>query len=351
VEALSDRVGVGERWKAGFIANPAYDWAFFIGAPLLGLALSFLLTPPMRAGERVAAFDIRLLYAAGLMTYAHLCVVVFRSHLNPTIFSQHRFRFVVVPLLLFLGLVVSKWIFVIGLVVQVYWDVYHTSAQNFGFCRIYDSRQGNQAEKGRALDFWLNHFIYIGPILGGLSLMSHVGKLNRFRLVDLDLRPFIQAVREWRPFIAQAVVIVGLAYLAFYLFAYWRMSRNGYRVSPQKICLLVSTAAASIWAWGFLHPTRAYFVANFFHALQYFGIVWWMERKSIRRTFRLEQVRHGMALALAGFVGVGALMGLGYYAAAGHVNLQWAISITIVISLMHFWYDGFIWSVRRREVS
>jgi hypothetical protein len=76
-----------------------------------------------------------------------------------------------------------------------------------------------------------------------------------------------------------------------------------------------------------------------------------MERKSIRRTFRLEQVRHGMGLALAGFVGVGALMGLGYYAAAGHANLQWAISITIVISLMHFWYDGFIWSVRRHEVS
>jgi hypothetical protein len=22
---------------------------------------------------------------------------------------------------------------------------------------------------------------------------------------------------------------------------------------------------------------------------------------------------------------------------------------TIIISLMHFWYDGFIWSVKRRE--
>jgi hypothetical protein len=26
----------------------------------------------------------------------------------------------------------------------------------------------------------------------------------------------------------------------------------------------------------------------------------------------------------------------------------WAV--TIVISLMHFWYDGFVWSVRRQEV-
>jgi hypothetical protein len=26
----------------------------------------------------------------------------------------------------------------------------------------------------------------------------------------------------------------------------------------------------------------------------------------------------------------------------------WAV--TIVVSLMHFWYDGFIWSVARRQV-
>lgn len=27
-----------------------------------------------------------------------------------------------------------------------------------------------------------------------------------------------------------------------------------------------------------------------------------------------------------------------------------ALSVTLVVSLMHFWYDGFIGSVRRREV-
>ncbi len=27
-----------------------------------------------------------------------------------------------------------------------------------------------------------------------------------------------------------------------------------------------------------------------------------------------------------------------------------ALAVTLVVSLMHFWYDGFIWSVRRREV-
>ena len=27
-----------------------------------------------------------------------------------------------------------------------------------------------------------------------------------------------------------------------------------------------------------------------------------------------------------------------------------ALSVTLMVSLIHFWYDGFIWSVRRREV-
>lgn len=28
----------------------------------------------------------------------------------------------------------------------------------------------------------------------------------------------------------------------------------------------------------------------------------------------------------------------------------WALSVTLVVSLMHFWYDGFVWSVRRSDV-
>lgn len=30
--------------------------------------------------------------------------------------------------------------------------------------------------------------------------------------------------------------------------------------------------------------------------------------------------------------------------------VRWMFSATLVISLMHFWYDGFIWSVQRPEV-
>ncbi|HME72194.1 MAG TPA: hypothetical protein VKM54_20340 [Myxococcota bacterium] len=251
-----------ERWQRSFIANPVYDAVFFMFSPLLGLGLAFVVARPVGPHGQVA-----MLYWGGpvwtVWTYAHLCAVVFRSHLNPAIFSRHRGRFIAVPLVLYAGMLSSMWVFTIGLVLAVYWDVYHTSAQNFGFCRIYDAKQGNAPEQGRDLDFWLNHVIYIGPILGGLNLVPHLMALNRFKRVGVDQVTFITSILRFLPLITLVVVVGGLTFIGFYLYSYWRLSQQGYRVSPQKICLLVSTAAASILAWGFLPPVRAFFVANF----------------------------------------------------------------------------------------
>ena len=37
-----------------------------------------------------------------------------------------------------------------------------------------------------------------------------------------------------------------------------------------------------------LPPLEALFVANFYHALQYFAIVWWAERSNLVALFRLR---------------------------------------------------------------
>lgn len=40
--------------------------------------------------------------------------------------------------------------------------------------------------------------------------------------------------------------------------------------------------------------------------------------------------------------------GLGVQALDSSITTLWAI--TMVVSLMHFWYDAFVWSVRRSQV-
>ena len=145
------------------------------------------------------------------------------------------------------------------------------------------------------------------------------------------------------------MLVVGVGYIVFYVAASIRMVRAGHRVSVQKMALLVSVAAASIYAWGFLPPLEAFFVSNLFHGAQYFAIVWWFERGTLRRTLRLDDTLGAVAIVLAVFASIIAGAAL-FYEAAIFANVRWMISAALVISLMHFWYDGFIWSVQRHEV-
>ena len=149
-----------------------------------------------------------------------------------------------------------------------------------------------------------------------------------------------------------AVVVVagGALFCVYYIAAYRRLVRGGYRISRQKIAFLLSVGSTSIAAWGFLPPLEAFFVANLFHNVQYFGIVWWAEKHNIRRVFGLSRLRGGQAIALLAYLG--SMLFLAAACESGtRQDLRWALSLGLVVTLMHFWYDGFIWSVRRREVG
>ena len=55
-----------------------------------------------------------------------------------------------------------------------------------------------------------------------------------------------------------------------------------------------------------------------------------------------------VTLALALYLGSCFAYGFGVQALDGDLTTLWAI--TMVVSLMHFWYDAFVWSVRRAQV-
>lgn len=341
-------------WASGFIASPAYDLGFFILSPLLALAIILSVDTSstswaMRPGSILGHESPLLLLFIGVWTYAHLFAVVFRSHANPEVFTRFWPRFVIVPVVLFLLFFASPVMRAVGLVLAGFWDVYHTSMQNFGLCRIYDSKLGNPMEKGRLLDVWMNHLVYIGPIFLGLSFQSHFASLDEFSQVIWHYKGVLPTVRSVQGWLAISVLAAGAAFIPFYIYRYWQLSRNGYRVSPQKMMLLVSTAIGSIWAWTFLRPIEAFFVANFFHGLQYFAIVWWTERRTLTTTLRLPEAAWGRSLALAAFLLIVTMVGV-WYLVMGLGSIAWAVSLALVISLMHFWYDGFIWSVRKHQV-
>jgi hypothetical protein len=196
----------------------------------------------------------------------------------------------------------------------------------------------------------MNHVVYIGPILAGASLLPTLDGLRSFEVVGWDAP--VQAFR-WiaghRVGIRAVVAFAGAAFTVYYVDTLLRMLRAGYRFPLPKAALLLSVGVSSIAIWGFFPPLEAFLVSNLFHSLQYFGIVWWTERDNLARAFRQTRDVTGRWVTFAIFAVLIAAAGA-FHASVQRDSWRWLIPIPLVISLMHFWYDGFVWSVRRREV-
>ena len=340
---------------SSFVVSPLYDSILFIGAPLIGLAaalamlggLPWVMRPATVFGTNEAWIGLFI----AVWTYAHLCAVVFRSHVNREIFTRFKFRFTVVPVALFLALGFSDWMLVTAVVLAVFWDVYHTAMQNFGFCRLYDARQGSFSEKGRKLDIWINQLLYVGPIVGGLSFAPTLKAFDQYAdvgwYVPIHVANFLIFIQ---PRLTLLFIVGGTLFLAYYLYSYWRLSQDGYRVSRQKVTILFATGLTSVWAWGFLPPFYAFFVSNFYHALQYFGIVWAMEHRNIRRTIGLTGFSRGTWITFGLFVLSLIAAGVAFKV-YGTDSIRWGLAFFTVISLMHFWYDSFVWQAHKMQTA
>jgi hypothetical protein len=344
--------------RPGYIASPASDWFFLIAAPLVAVAafVPFAAIPMLRfpIGGTPSGGSFMDGFIA-IVIYAHLFLVFFRSHANRAIFRQYPLRFVAVPLLLFAAVYTSTWALIVVGVVGVWWDVYHSALQTFGIGRIYDLRAGNDLEAGRRLDQAMNLLLYAGPILGGASLAMHLQAFSNFEEVGAAFFTSIPARAEAHArWLTTGVLAVGIPFSIYYFWRYWRLSRSGYRVSLQKASLYAIAAMVSIVCWGFNSFGEAFFVMNFFHALQYFFIVWHMEGANLTSRFGLSRVPQGRYLMLALFLVIGTGYGIWTTGAWPWPELQPSkrglAATLLTVSILHFWYDGFIWSVRRGQV-
>lgn len=334
-----------------YIVSRWYDHLFFIWAPtlflLVGVSIHWLDVAdlPLMLGDRYVLLFPTLALA---FTLAHVFAVFFRSHLNRAIFDQFPLRFTLVPVVALLGMNLSESVFVVATVGIVWFDVWHSSMQTFGFGRLYDMRLGNDARLGRRLDQGMALLTYAGPIIAGVSLARHLERFGRLEQVGFNQATTWQIFTlENQPVIAQILVTVGTLYTLFYVYWYWRQSQRGYRVSRHKILLYVSLATTSVWTWGFDSFGQAFLIMESFHAWQYFGIVWWSEKKNLTRVFRLDG--HPLARPFTMALFLAPCFAFGVWGAVYSVT-KLSATVVILVEGLHYWFDGFIWSVRKKQV-
>lgn len=339
----------GKKKKSLWIASPAFDLTFFVLSPVLALGLAFLL----RGDWIFTEFTInggtktRFGFFIATWTYAHLFAVFFRSHGNSKILSEYRFRFLAAPVLIAAGMYASEWLLATGMVLAVFWDVYHSAMQNFGFCRIYDVRAGNPPERGRSLDWALNLVLYILPIFLGASLKSHLSALGHFSRVQWRApTQFADWLLSVQATVGATAAFFGLLFLVYYAYCYAGFIRKGHRLAMPKILMILSVGIVTTSAWALLPPIAAYFVVNFYHGLQYFAVVWWFERSNM-----MESLDAGPPVAFLVFTVSVFALGFSYVIHGDRYDTMRLIGCGfLTVSLLHFWYDSFIWSVRKKQV-
>lgn len=336
--------------RTRYIVSPQYDWAFFLLPPIVSLLLGILVsgstfsdTPILLLGQEMTWAEITL----GALIHSHLVAVFFRSHRNKSIFPLYPARFIWIPLILWLAIASSIFVAVVATVVATFWDVWHSGAQTFGFARIYDRNAGVPPKEFRRLEFWMNQLLYAGPILGGATMLAHVSSFDDFEDIGTTFFSAVPvAMEDNQSTLTIAILGIGTLVALAYVAAHVRAYRQGIRVSRQKVFLVATTGLCSIYTWGFNTWGEAFFIMNLFHAVQYLALVWAAEKEQLHT--RRDGSRHSRRRAAVGFFGVVAAYGVVAQVADPGLSGLW--SLTIVVSLMHFWYDSFVWSVRKQQV-
>lgn len=332
----------------------AFENVFLVAPPLLALAGAFVLRRTGITERLLEDGETRLVdLGIGILIHAHLVAVFFRSHLDGRIFVRHPIRFVVVPLALFGALVLSSWVTAVAIVVATFWDVYHSGAQTFGLARILDRNDGRiVTSRSRAWDAWISQVAYAGPIAAGVNLDAHLESFEGFS--DLD-GPVAALLTNIPPSVAGghralSLGILGLGAAVLLGFVAQRVAdaRRGEGPGLRSTVLLASTALVSLVSWGFDPWGEAFFVMNAFHAVQYLALVWATQSGRLAARFS-GLARRGPALLLAAIY-LGLTFGYGVFVEKLDSDRHALWSLTMVVSLMHFWYDGFIWSVSRDDV-
>ncbi len=328
------------------ILGPKRDALLFWGAPLAAFLFVQLwlrgwdaLAPSALSRQAVVA----LFGFVSVLTWAHLIAVVPRAYMNAEVFAAYRLRLTVVPILLLAALFVSHTILVTAAVLAVFWDVHHSAMQNFGFARIYDMKAGNAPNVLRATDLRLNWLLYVGPLAAGAALAAHTTYFRQFDGTAFGALTSLPGVLDAsHDGIRLAAMVAYAGVIGWAVIDYTRAIRAGYKLSAHKLATIVVTGAVSVLAWGFSPPLVALAAINLYHAVQYFALVWVKEGARMRGK--------GTTLRAALLFALGcAMFGLAYAAAvSGKPTLF--VAPFIACSLLHFWYDSFVWSVRKRQV-
>lgn len=311
-----------------------------------------------------------------VLTVAHHMPTFIRIYGDVDLFRRFRWSFVlgpVVPLLFCMTVLVYLNVhqypieyFLYLYIFLALWDPWHFLRQHFGFMRIYDRHNRAPARLASNMDWavcgiW---FVYImiasaDWIPGLLEDLYRNTNIPLLLAIPVGWMAALQSIMGW---LALAMTLVYAGYVLWC----WR---RGFYISPAKLALLVCTFGVMLLtytpndlilelapAWSF---KVGFATVGIVHMTQYLAIVWRYDRR-IAQQGRARSGwfswLHGRTtlwgVMLAAMAYVAFCIGYGEVITTSHDN-RWLMSVLLAIgftsTLMHYYFDGFIWKVRHQQ--
>jgi len=244
------------------------------------------------------------------------------------------------------------------------WNFYHVYMQKYGILRLYNAKSGQEEKVPGWVDklmvfAWLPvYFVWIGPLYKAVILV-------KFHQAGNFLPPLIEIMDSIKVWAVPLFLIVPLS-VAILIWIVTEYRVNRLKNWP-RLAMFVGT---NLLAMTFLvaDPVKAYLAFAFSHAIEYMIFVWAYQRRRYSRPLShkplLQRVlRHPMAAYLIFILGLSALFlylkfwgspklfsGADQPMAFGYRTAVWLLYWGIYQSMVHFYFDGFLWKMRKPTV-
>lgn len=239
------------------------------------------------------------------------------------------------------------------------WNMWHVLMQKYGILRMYSAKSGREAK----VPGWVDRLLVFGSIP---LLLVWVGPANRdAALTGFDrgakvLVPILDGLAAAQPYLlVPAIALAAGSVVAFV----GHERRVGGLSNAPRLWMAAGTVLLGA-CFFFVHPIKVYLAYAFSHAVEYMVFVWAFQRRRYAQPLPhaplLARVLRRPWLAYGGFIAVGAVLVvvLKYYGRTvladqpqprmlGITTAEWFMYWGVYQSMVHFYFDGFLWKMRR----
>jgi hypothetical protein len=323
----------------GWIKGPVPDAALALSWVPFAVAAHFT--------ELAGGAALRVLFGwVMLISFLHQPLTFPLVYASPWRLATHRRLFLWFPVVavLIIALAVQVSLTLVAVVGGI-WNAEHILMQRYGLTRLYGRKVGD--DQGQ-LERWMLVSWFLIPLLWSAATRSLQHVLDRISSGSVDAEAAsVLAKMNAEAGVALAVVVMAAAYLT----VRWSFGEHRLATGWNGGKLLYLGSTAGLFGLALFDPIAAVvgFVAS--HSVEYFALVnrsVASERQHTGLLGRASRRPHGRPAFFGAYVVAATMVFWLLYRASPAPVLLMAI---LTIGAVHFFYDAFIWKLRRPEVA